>query len=919
MLLKDNGLSMTDGYNAERLALFDSLIKKKLGVSNGRFWTLEPREMRFRHGETIAELKIPYHMGGDDEAVIEGAVQSLLVLLSRRFESAGMEPRGESDAQHINVSVPPLKEKTFRTDIFISESIEQKLATTILSCSAFMDSSILSSWLGTDGHGRRFIRWIGGIFEKALKDEARHGGEEKTSYLLLLAALNTIRKKKDAVKGCRIKGISYEKVDLTVGLTLFLTFKEALGGLLERLKESDATCYTPQAHALLCSALVPRAFLSIPSNILSSTLNPYGINQEIFDAVAKLAPGADGAQGTAELIDEATRLVRRDSRTVSGIKEQYDIVRFRQEAMVYLHEFDIPGNEAQNRLYEMYNDDRLIRNFINDSRACASLSAGLEEVKKRYAARDARRMEIITGFQEYISGFNKPSFLGGLLKGSRKEAEHITPAIEGYYACLLDDNVEAYERLMRGYLVDRRGEFEQNTLIEEYNRGRLYRFSNDERAILKTLTLEEEGQLFIDMKDFTRKTLKVKEIAMAEFMKEYFYKPILLAASKYRMGTGVETDERGIKLTNLPGDAAIFSGGITYLVSLARDIQHVIRKYREQLLMRLPPRKDEEILDEVHKTFEQRRDELRHRRAELDKAIENKEPRVEHRLVALGEEEYRLENTYRDELENAIKGELEAGLYLSYGAKAETMLIEPREGFTGSVKVAIGEKINEAARGTFRNHLVRAKLELMLEKAKVKRKKKLKYPFDIYIDRIYSVKMPPEIERAFEKLIMSRKSTSAQAMTQVMANEFFNDLKKIISGDPFSNLRVISTTTDIYNKGQAISRNALDSYMKETKGSKFFFHKSVAASELDQSIRDTFFFPYDTLEFWFGVESMKGGERVEGFYMNGEVIFKGFEANTPTVIYEILDTEGDFFRALLKHHFERWHEEARKASLQEGL
>lgn len=915
MLLKNNGLTMTEGFSAERLSLYDALMKKNMGVVSGKFWTLEPKDMRFKLGETIAELKIPYHMGGEDEAVIDEAVKSLLALLARRFETSGFDARGESVPQSVHPHSPNLKEKTYRTDIFISDSLEKRLAETILSSCAHMDSTVLASWLGTEGAGRKLIHWVEAIIEKAMKDEARHGEAEKTSYLMLMAAINAVRKKKDAVKGVRIRGLSYEKLDLVVGLTLFLTFREALRDLLDRLKYAEALCYTPVRDALLTSALVPRAFLSIPSNILSTSLNPYSINSEIFEALSKIAPQpTEKTASVEELVEQASVAVRRNSGALDLIREHYEVVRFRRETLAYLSEFDIPESEAQGLLYEMYNEDRLIKNAIADAKSTALLAAALEDVKKQYASRDTRRMEIITGFQEYIAGFKK-SMLGSLLRGSKKDENIIGPVIEGYYACLLDDTVETYEGLMRRYMIDRRGEFEQNVLLEEYNRGRLFRFSTDERQILKTLTTEEEGQLFIDMKDFTRKTLKVKELAMAEFMKEYFYKPILSAASKYRMGTGIEVDERGINLTNLPGDAAIFSGGITYLVSLARDIQHVIRRYREQLLTRLPPRKDEEMLEEVHRSFEAKKAALKEKRDALNKAIEDKEPGIESRLVALGEEEHRLETTYRDEIENAIKGELEAGLYLSYGAKAETMVIEPKEGFTSTVKVSIGEKINEAARGTFRNPLVRAKLELLLEKDKIKRRKKLKYPFDIYIDRICSIKMPPELDRAFEKLIMNRKAASAQAMTQVMANEFFSDLKRIISGDPFSSLRIVSTTTDIYNKGHAISITALKAYMKESKGVKFFFEKTVGLDELDSSITDAFFFPSETLEFWFGVESGKGGEKVEMYYRNGEVIFKGFEANTPTVIYEIINTEGEFGRALLKCHFQEWLEEARKTSL----
>ena len=52
---------------------------------------LEPGQLRFRHGDTLAELKIPYHLGGEDEAVIEKAVLSLIALFMKRYEYAGKE------------------------------------------------------------------------------------------------------------------------------------------------------------------------------------------------------------------------------------------------------------------------------------------------------------------------------------------------------------------------------------------------------------------------------------------------------------------------------------------------------------------------------------------------------------------------------------------------------------------------------------------------------------------------------------------------------------------------------------------------------------------------------------------------------------------------------------------------------------
>ncbi|MCR4286865.1 MAG: hypothetical protein NUW09_02500, partial [Deltaproteobacteria bacterium] len=499
-----------------------------------------------------------------------------------------------------------------------------------------------------------------------------------------------------------------------------------------------------------------------------------------------------------------------------------------------------------------------------------------------------------------------------LFKGEEAAGVHIlSDAVEGCYAYRLDDTAEKFTSLVRSYLVDRRQEFAQNTLLDEYKKGRLYRFAIDDRPILKSLELHEEGQLFIDMKNFTRKTLKVKEIAMAEFMKEFFYSPILAAADRYGAGTGLTGEEQGIRLTNLPGDAAVFSGGVRYLVALAKDIQKVIRRYRDQLANKLPPGSGEDMLAEITKKFEAKKEELKFKRLKLREAVQRNENGVDAKLMGLGEEEHRLEDTFRDELESAVMGELEAGLYIAYGAKAETMALDSSSEGPGAVKVAIGEKINEAARGTTRNALVRAKLEMLLESEKEKRKQmNLKYPFDVYIGRTYSLKMPPELDAAFEKLFSTRKPQSAQAMAQAVAQEYFNDLRKVIAGSPFSELRIITASTDIYNKGQALSHDALEAYIKETKDTRRYFPKTVNVADLDPSIKDSFFFPMERVELWVGAGGKDSPETVEIFARAGEIIFKGFETNTPTVIYEMLNPEGDFFRALIRCHFAQWFDEA---------
>ena len=50
-------------------------------------------------------------------------------------------------------------------------------------------------------------------------------------------------------------------------------------------------------------------------------------------------------------------------------------------------EFDIPGTDVQTVLYDVLNEDRLIRNLLNDQKASQNLARALEDIKKVHEGR----------------------------------------------------------------------------------------------------------------------------------------------------------------------------------------------------------------------------------------------------------------------------------------------------------------------------------------------------------------------------------------------------------------------------------------------------------------------------------------------------------------------------------------------------
>jgi len=896
-------------YATERLRLFGSLPSGMEAVRDGSPWTLMPERLRFRHGASLADLKVPYHLGSGDESIVEASVLGLGALIKKRYEierESVIEDASRKD-RSLYVKTPNIRDKTFRLDIFTPMSFERGLAARILENTPYIDSALLFAWLGHGESGGRFVEWLRTMVKKAREEELHLGLEEQTSYLTLLVLMKDVRKHLLRLKEFRIKGFSYDKLDLAVGLTFFNVFAAVIDELTGEWSEDDSV------GLVLRSALLPGRFITVKSGLLGTSKNPYDLSLKTYEALrGHLVPLTGDTESPDLLVEEGLRRVRGDKALLEEVMGQSRILRFREKVLEYMKSYDIPDKSLRKDLFDIYNEDRLISNLLKDGRYAAAIAERIEAIIK-IVAKDRDRAGKLVALQALVleSGGKRRPILG--LGGAKpRDNAAITAIIKSFYALGLDEMAGETVELMMGLLVDRREKVPAETLRDKYQKGRLYRFSIDKRAMIKGLEAREEGQLFVDMKDFSRKTHKIKELAMADFMKEHFFKPILDAAREHMEGEGLGESGKGIRLTNIPGDAIIFSGAMRPLVSLARDIRRIIEESGRELDQRLPAVGGREVMERVHERFEERRAALRKKRLDLITGMEAGREDSTEAMLRLSEEESGLERIYKEELEAAIKYEMEAGLFITYGAKAEVIELGFSRGYKGPVSVSIGEKINEASRGTYRHPMVRAYLEILLSADRERRRNKdIQYPFDVYIHTAYTLRMPPELEHAFDKLISGRKLTNAQALSRLITENYLKDFEKIIAGESFSSLRLITSVTDIYNKGQALSDEALTAYIKESRGEKRFYRRIMARDELHESIREAFFLPRERMEFVFTATREKG--LAEIFYRAGELTFRGFEAAPPCGVYEMLNPEGEFFNVLWDHHIGAWIEEAKDA------
>jgi hypothetical protein len=899
---------MFQDYNTERITLFSHLLESKEAFLIGKPWLFDPAQIRFKLGETLSDLKIPYHLGKEDDEIIEAAIMSLVSILKERYHKDDGEQAQKVQRTFGSVTATKgeaLLDTTYWLGVFKQNSLEINLAENILNSTPLMDSAILKQWLDKDGKGQQLLQWTSDVMEKALSEEAKAESGEMTSYMALLAIIAAIREKKERIKEVSIKGTSLERVDLATGFTLFMTIQAAINALFVKIQSSESIFCNPATETVLKSAIIPEAFLLIPSVLLNSSLNPYGIRAETIQVLSPyITETTELGADLNQTIETAYDGIRKDKKAIEELSSFCLTTRIRGQIIDYLMKYDLPGTKGQELFYDLYREDRQMQ--LRDPKNLDSLSSLLSELSGKYA-KDSERVAKYSSFHTLIDTLRTPK---NMIKWAKTEAGIgvIKDKIRGFLAYKLDSHAGQFTKGSSETMVNRREKFSGDMLLEEFNNGRLYRFSNDRRDILRGLTIEQEGQLIIDMKDFTKKTLKLKEIAMADFMKENFYEPILNAAKKYGIDHGLVDKDAGISLNGLPGDAAIFSGGVANLVSLAEDISKIIREYREKVKEKFLPKLDKHI-QTIHEKFLSEQKRVAEEKEDLKELAGDDET-----LIDLGEEvEELIDDISREELEAVITEEMDAGLFITFGVKAETMLLESSDGsLDAPVKVAIGEKINEASRGTTRSESVMNKLAMLLDREKSKRNNPdLLNPFEVHIDNIYSIRITKELEDMLESDLEDRSESEKSGLIDKVMDEYINDLEKLRQEMPASSLKVLNIGTQIYNKGHALSKEALTAFIKETTGRRFFFKKNIRTDELNDAILDKFFFPKDRLELWFGVEITKGSEKVLIFSRSGQLTFKGFESSPPTEVYEILDSNEPFFKALLEIHFKGWFSEAK--------
>jgi hypothetical protein len=963
---------------------------------------LRIERLPFKLGE--GKGKVPFLVQREVAQTISSAIQHLVTLIKKRNERETRSPLHPHRSLAASKRSQDVMERYLCTRDLRTKALEKRIAEDAIYHNPYLDAGIVEGWFLQHKEAGRFLWSVKRLYLKAIEEEIKQEAWPDIAYLIHLCLVAYLRKIKQTLKRVTIKGFPYERLEQAVGQILYSALREIQTEVFNEIRYKDLSLDATLLEHLIKGSTNPLTFVAIRPTLFKNDLNPYHLDQEGYTMLQEIFHKGDLAnqdiEGTLKtLVDR----VKKDKWAREKLIELWSINRIREATFNYLKDYEDYSGGKDLWLFNLVQSNKVIKSVLTDEEAGKQFEDDLDKLIAAIShVADNEQAQRAIDIEHVFKSQKKGRMMKRLFFSSREE-EHLRDVIEEFLLYHLDEMWSQWIDESLQYLDDREILKGRDTLEEEYEKGRIYRLATDTRPFLQDLKIKKEGHLFMDLRGFTQRMCRSKEIRMADFMLKGFFLPVLEAAKKYY------TNE-GVKLNNLVGDAFSFSGRITSLISLSQELREIFDRYTEQIkepkgflsegeetrvrgelyrrersailrerkgiddsilgieselkvkeflnpahlikvqeedfnamfthyqqqLLNLPQQIESEgdlgkkgSLIEMKKKLMALREEINDHKREFMDSISSigydelnnifrlicAEERGElERLRQLMKESFEreagLNKAYETEIAADHEGEIEYGLFISYGDAAENISFE--DPFWGKMNVAIAEKLNEAARGTGRNPDIKRKLDVLLRNARrVRGSPSLTYPFCVFIDKSYGLSLRSDLSNMVERALLYGDEKMAREVMETASALFMNDITKGMSGLGDAGWETLTYFNDIYNLGEALSEEALQAYIREMSPHQYSFKKVVKTNELHSEIQERFFFPSSELKFYFCVAKEEGQLEFDLFRYVGELVFKGFETHQATAVYEIVRKNSTFYHLLEKHHLPEWYQQAR--------
>ncbi|MCW5830797.1 MAG: hypothetical protein KIT79_15950 [Deltaproteobacteria bacterium] len=842
-----------------RLSLYRSIIDfcREGGFSFGRFLALVPSRLRLAVGESAAKMRIPV-------ALPENTLTHWKALL-------------------MPAAVPPLAGPC------VNGTDELRRAIRYAQIGSDIDPVGAALWFPASG--RALAADASSMYLKGFAEVGAGEGGDETAYLVHLLVVESLRKAiallPDAAHGvnqCIVPPL------LQLGLK----------GLLETgAVEGDAL--SARLGFQFAVTVSPLSMGASVDDLLTVPVNPYRTTAGAVSMARKLLPEAIENTDLEQIHLMLTDRLAADAtqKATLSLDLLAEVVRDLL-LLILLQTSRLETEKGLQAGRQMAASGKMLESCLADPRKREQFR-GWADGQKRVAGQPAEILgAMLVKAPQVMAGQMEPLGRHGDLKARARLAA------AGAIVLVLDERVERMKQDILK-LVDFLPPVHQEST---YRSGKCYRLEPSPAPLYQIAEERQEAHLFVDLKDFTKRTASIKEAAMGDFLRRYFYAPIFDLARKLQNG-----NEKALAISNIVGDAAGFRGEIMPMVSLALGIRDILKQAAEELVQNIPDilGGGTEAVAEIDAEIGNWSERLR----EIDSSMAAASAGSVHQLQMAAA---RKEILDRIEMLNLVKEEriagtvgygVEAGAYVAFGAAAEVVdlsqvalgLMAPAVNeASGYTSVTIAERLNEAARGTARSGILRAERELRVQRAREERKSpRASMPFQVSVGRSYQLDVPVSSGDAISEAITSGDKAAATAAIQEFARLLHGKVQEQVKsrgGLPDS----LNRSAEFYNAGCAMSAASLEAYRAAAGESLKFQEITVPQSRLPAEFLSKWVFEFDVERFQV-VTRTDSGALMYVLRYAGEASFKGFEKEGGIGVWEIILADSPFARDLVAWHW----------------
>ncbi len=562
----------------ERAALSQELSDRAraAGESWSQFLQPDLEKARYRLGTSKADRILPYVIEDDLRQVFRLALAELAYLyVSRNRRILGEEAYdavllGSKDTfcslREVAFSPPPqLKNLGMRVVIESAPRI----------CPG-LDCGVLSSWWGSEGKGRELLLSWGSLMSRGWSEMKGSNAGELTPFIMQWIFPSLINLSSEVLQDFTLDAEIRREVHAVLLLGLYLSHQVVQQRVLAEVEQSGTgNGKLKSLWSAVCNPHV--AFLSAPTSMKLCLFYPIGL--DLLSGRKETVIGTLDRYGNKKTAAALLSIISQNRSLQEKIAWGWLQFHLR-ELLIRILAAPI---DQESEIFCFY--QKMLRHDY-------ALGDKLAEKKKRKELlREMDACSIPDGEAEPIRAFREVIAKFSAKNPARKiysDAQLLDLSVQSLLVEAGDVLAAQIFRGAQGHFSLRTGSESDRSLLEEYDNGRLYRFSRKASPLLKEYRRSQNvGHYFIDVKDFTQRTALLKEEVMAEFVRQHFYEPILAMAQEYYQGLSHLEDRGGLYLNNLLGDAVSISGDVLSLVQLTRRIRQHLDEYERSLARHL--------------------------------------------------------------------------------------------------------------------------------------------------------------------------------------------------------------------------------------------------------------------------------------------------------------------------------------------